>query len=247
MRFLVLWIGIAWLSPCYATMSNHKCFVSHLSEAIRLNLDRREVYAEQSQGESRRISNLLIWSERLTLLSGQWFDLKAARWQEHGIPLMCSDFVSMDLTPQLQEVDDSDRQESRLTVDVSKLRDSLKAGLVHGYEHLFAEAYSALQEIASEPHYHCMVRHLLESIGRSAKLAPIYERMATEKGLDSPAKLIHQFLRLQIWGLKLGKWLDKQALPLQRKGLGIICNDVPPIPMNIGIDPPLILESSNYP
>ena len=75
-----------------------------------------------------------------------------------------------------------------------------------------------------------MVRHVLQSIRRSASLAPGYIKRAKELGLKSPKGLLTSFLKTQIFSLKISVHLDKKARPLNEMGIPIICNDVPDIP-----------------
>ncbi|MFK7825927.1 MAG: hypothetical protein AB8G05_17370 [Oligoflexales bacterium] len=240
MKLFILYLYFVLASSSYAETGQRDCFTKHLREAIDLNKDRRELYAQQSGGTSRKVSNTLIWFERLTWVSAKWFDWRAKLWQEQGVPLMCSEFVSMALSPSLSDslVPHGDPKQS---LDTYGLISSLNANLSNSYSELLNTVILAIREIESEPHYHCMQRHLLESIGRSAKLAPVYEKMSLEKGIKAPTFLIKKFLRLQIWGIKLGKYLDSMAQPLQKQGLGIICDDVPRIPLDFGIEPPLVL------
>ena len=240
---VIFFLSLVFWGSAQAGTGQENCFVKHINEAIELNIARREVYAEQSKGKSKKISDTLIWLERLTWLSAKWFDWRARFWQEQGIPLMCSEFVSMDLTPSLAKAQLM-REDPRSDLDIKHLAPTLSKGLKNSYENVFETAVDALKEINLEPYYHCMQRHMIESIGRTAKLAPIYEKMAFEKGLKSPSSLIKMFLQMQIWGLKLGKWLDEMAMPLQKQGLGIICQDVPHIALDVGIDPPQVLDRS---
>ena len=149
----------------------------------------------------------------------------------------------MDLTPGLS-VSLTPREAPKASLNIIELIKTLRSSMQNRVVDLLGPVRLALREIEAEPNFHCMQRHLIESIGRTAMLAPVYEQMAKDRELKSPQALIRQFLKLQIWGLRLGKWLDSKALPLQIEGLGIICHDVPGIPLNIGIDPPLVLTRS---
>ena len=245
MKYLFVFLLIAWPYLSHGDVISGDCFVKHIEEAINLNKERRGLYKQQSGGSSVKISDALIWFERLTLLSARWFDWQAKPWQKKGIPLLCSEFVSMDLTPRFDPIK-SPQEEARLSLNIRDLTKSLRSSLGSNEHDLLGIVSRSLRGIESEPNYHCMQRHLIESIGRTAKLIPVYEKMALARGLEKPTPILKQFLGLQIWGLKFGRWLDSMARPLQEKGLGIICNDIPFIPMDIGIDPPLLLSRSTY-
>jgi hypothetical protein len=99
----------------------------------------------------------------------------------------------------------------------------------------FAGAESALAAaigpMGAAPATDCLVRHLLESARRLTLLAPGLIRAAGERGLPSPRWLLALLLRLHLRGLSAASRLDARARPLQERGIPILANDLPPIPL----------------
>ena len=90
--------------------------------------------------------------------------------------------------------------------------------------------FGANEDLEDYPNFHCMVRHLLESMLRISNLAPIHEREATELGLPPTRDLSWTLVRMHTLVLTEAVEVDGLAAPLQAEGLPIICRDVPPIP-----------------
>ena len=99
----------------------------------------------------------------------------------------------------------------------------------HGFAGLSAELEHKLEELGETPNFHCMLRHLLESILRISNLAPIHEQKAEAIGMLSTRALSLLLVRLHLLTLEFGVQLDRFAAPVQADGVPIICRDVPPI------------------
>lgn len=207
------------------------CFQRHLREAIQLNEDRAPIYSAWSDGASEPISRDLIRAERRALAVAWWIDRRARRFQDAGVPIVCADFVSMSLTPPLEAArPDPPSRAARAGPDPESLEAALvDAYGVGGFPAVAAAADSALDRIADSPEYHCMVRHLVESIERVARLAPRHAAAAEARGLPTTIPLSELLLRLHLYSLEDGTALDRDAAPLQQVGIPIICRDVPPI------------------
>ena len=116
------------------------------------------------------------------------------------------------------------------SVDAAALRDRLIAAYgAGGFAGMAAAADVELARLAPAPEYHCMTRHLIESLWRVAVLAPLHERLAAERAVRSTRDLSELLLRLHLSALPEGAKLDRAAAPLQARGIPIICRDVPPI------------------
>ena len=76
-------------------------FYQHINEALRVNLERKEIYAQLTQGKSRSISRYLIWLERLSLIPARLIDRWGRTFQEKRIGIIQNDFVSMNGINQL--------------------------------------------------------------------------------------------------------------------------------------------------
>lgn len=207
-------------------------FERHLREAIALNRDRAPRYAALTRDASRPISNALIGAEVGLLPVARWFDAAARPYHAAGIPLLEELFISMADTPTFQEC----RLMPAAAQVVSwkrprairqRVRRAYRAGS-------FSAAAEVLEEeltlLAVDPEVNCMLRHLLESAHRLTMLAPDHVAQARARGLRSPAPLLGRLLSLHLWALRAGNALDRRALPLQRRGIAILAQDLPRIP-----------------
>jgi hypothetical protein len=110
----------------------------------------------------------------------------------------------------------------------------LKAWMKGSYEGLVEKSRELLTELEPVSDYHCMLRHLLESVGREAAYAPLQLDLANKNKLVFTAQsIIDTYLTIQLGLMPLANSLDKKAAPLQAEGVGIICRDVPKIDIPI--------------
>ena len=208
-------------------------FEHHLKEAIALNRERAPRYAALSAGASRPISRGLITAEYLLLPVARWFDRRAAPYHRAGIPLLEDLFVPMALAPAFGSVRlTSDDRPSQSGPNAAAIRRRVGRAYTEG---AFAGAASAIADeltaLAVAPHADCLVRHLLESAHRLATLAPDHVARSEERGLASPAPLLARLLRLHLWGLTSAAALVRRARPLHARGVAILAQDLPPIPI----------------
>ena len=208
-------------------------FEHHLREAIALNRARAPRYAALSAGASRPISHGLIAAEYLLLPVARWYDRQAAPYHRAGIPLLEDLFVPMSLAPAFGSVrlvsDDAPSGPGPRPAAIRR-----RVGRAYR-EGAFAGAASAiageLAALAVVPHADCLVRHLLESAHRLATLAPDHLARCDERGLPSPAPLLARLFSFHLWGLTPAAALDRRARPLQARGIAILAQDLPPIPV----------------
>jgi hypothetical protein len=207
-------------------------FEKHLRDALALNRKRADSYAELSAGASRPISRTLIAAELVLLPVARWFDYHATPYHAAGIPVLETLFVPIATVPAMSTSRNrlpGDRHSTCLRA--ADIRRHVGSAYRCGS---FAAAATALDiELATlrdDPHFNCLVRHLLESAHRLACLAPAHLALARERGLASPSTLLGQLLWLHLWGLTAAAALDKRARPLQEQGIAILEQDLPPIP-----------------
>jgi hypothetical protein len=208
------------------------CLRRHLEEAIELNERRLPVYAEWSRGASTPISRSLIASERRGLLPARYVDRQARRYHAAGIPIVCAELVPMSLTPPLGTTSGpAPGYAVPPGPDPDTLLSLMRTAYGRGGFAGLADAVAAeLARLDDAPAYHCMIRHLLESVARTAALAPLHDAAATAVGLPSTVPLSELMIRLHLAVLHESAELDAAASPLQAAGISIICRDVPPIP-----------------
>lgn len=213
-------------------MVGRDCFQRHLRDAIRLNERRAPLYAAWSDGAARPVSRRLIRAERRALMAAWLVDRRARRFQEAGIPIGCAEFISMSLTPPLGTAPLAPPPEPYTPgPDADSLASALASAYGSGgFAGVAAAAEGLLETIDEKPRYHCMLRHLVESLWRVAELAPWHAVGANEAGLPATVPLSELLLRLHLAALPDGARLDREAAPLQQAGIPILCRDVPPIP-----------------
>ncbi|MGK0367033.1 MAG: hypothetical protein ACI9QD_000166 [Thermoproteota archaeon] len=215
-----------------ATELQKNCFTIHLKEAIKQNKVRKKLYNKLTQNKSRRLSNLLIRSETFTLAYAKTSDLRARKFQKLGIPILCDDFVSMDLTPDFGSLMGKRKplKENFYKVNIKTLKKKLKRTLKNkGLKSFSHQVESILHVLAKEPKLNCMLRHVLESVLRSSNMAVRYDEYASLHNLKSPLKFSKKMIKGQFTFLNTIHKIDVLALPIQLKGIPIICQDVPPI------------------
>ena len=207
-------------------------FERHIRDAIALNVSRAPLYVAMSGGASRSISRRLILAERVLLPVARWFDRQAEPYHRAGIPLLEAIFVSMETAPvfgstQAVRADAATRQ-PHVSAIRRRLRSAFRAG---GFEAVANALSAELTALAVTPNHECLLRHLLESARRIAVLAPAQIDSAREHRLASPRWLLVLLLRMHLWGLGLAASLDARARPLQMRGIPILAQDLPPIPV----------------
>lgn len=210
--------------------------IEHLGSAIWLNLRRMPAYLRLSRGRSLGLSLSLVSLELLSLPVMACFDLWALRYQRQGVPLMLRDFVPMSQAP-AQDQETSLRERWRpeqwrgwRQSQGDYLRAALAACKAKDFKALAALTYEqlerALEASARERVALPMTVHLLESIGLFALHALEY-REQTNAQSDT---FCVAFSRVQVWGLLVASGLDRRAQRMHALGIGVITNDVPPIP-----------------
>lgn len=211
-------------------------FELHITEAIRLNLARKDVYARLSSGASKKVSNQLIAFERLCLIPAHIIDKWAHHFSSKGIGIIENDFVSMKSvaapeTPSLYRgflnpaakarLQESVRSFQKIVFTDIRRGDFMKvAGLTFGMIQVVREA-----EKRNRCHL-ALTAHFLESLGFSALHAVAYAKQS--KGKTN--SLSKAFLILQLLPLRYSLPFDTEAQKIQARGIGIVVNDVPHIP-----------------
>ena len=209
------------------------CISTHLKDAMKLNKERKDLYSEMSNGESREISNRLIGLEKLSLLFTFGLDIKAKKYQKRGVALLCLDYIDMDETPEFSYDLVVPRVKYNLVpkIYVKKLKKKLYSALKRDLSLFSRILEEEIHKLERFPNYNCLARHLFESLNRGVHLISYYELESKRLGLKSPRKILIRNLKLQIFSLSLFHKLDRRASKIQQRGVPILCNDVPAIPL----------------
>ena len=211
-------------------MTSSGPFVHHLKEAIVINWKRLPRYASISGGKTVPHSMKLIFSEKISLPFAFTIDRLARPYQKAGIPIGDLEFISMEKIPEFSEhfPFSPEPLSAFVRVDGKGMAKKMKWALAtHGFA-------GELRKIEPPRAYHCMLRHVLESVLRMANLAPLHEKRAKELGFESPLISCAKLSRMMLWGhiisLAPSAEMDAKAAPLQAQGIPIIWQDVPHIP-----------------
>jgi len=219
-----------------STPTHEEGFAEHLNEAIALNRSRRDVYDRLSGGGTRSLSNRLILLEQLTLPVAHALDLWGKRFQKAGIPVLKADFVSMQdvrspFAPPRWRGVATDAQAKDLQEQLDAYRDTIGKALSQNDFAGIAEAsYQLLEtldttEKTTRMHW-AMTKHLVESLGLAAMNALDYAARSN----GETQTLSRTFIRFQGLGLLGSVDIDRKAQAFHQRGIGIVVNDVPPIP-----------------
>lgn len=229
MRFVI----VAFVALLISMTSRADCFRHHLEEAIALNKERTELYANLTAGGSRKISEALISMEKEMLFFNRYvmdYDRQSKPYEEQGIGVACDSYVPMSLTPPFRAQDPrgpitGPDVDGRSVVS----RWSLILALARGFDDFIVEGRRQLTEIQMQPRTNCLTAHFLESMIRIAALAPLHEAQAREAGLPSPQSIHRWMIRGHIFYLGESLRIDELAKPFQKQGVPILCQDLPPI------------------
>lgn len=205
---------------------------THLLEAIALNKERLPKYARLSDGKSIRFSKKLIRYERLSIPSALVFDYIGTRFQKRGIPFIKEEFIDMSFTPEFKDTFPAGihNEEQLILIDTTDLNKKLKVLTKQKqWETIVSTCNDFLDQLEKQPQYYCMLKHLIESLRRTAYLAPKHDKLAKEKGIKSPIKYSTLLLKSHLFLIKTCKKLDEDCAFLHHQGIPFIYQDVPPI------------------
>lgn len=205
----------------------------HLLDAIKMNQERKPLYAKLSKGRSLKISRTLLFFEKLSLVSSYPLDNIAKYWQKRNVPVMVHEFIPMEETPNFKDrFEDSEGITIKLPALNTKLVQKQTEVYFKRFDYggLFDYMDKIIEETKAYPKHMCMVRHILESVRRSAYLTEEHIKRADELNVRSPEKFCRYLLMNQIKIIHTSKLFDKWAHPLQKDGIPIIYQDVPYIP-----------------
>lgn len=80
-----------------------------------------------------------------------------------------------------------------------------------------------------------MLRHLIESLGRTAYLIAQQEKLCMQLRLKAPIWYSFTLIRLHLLALKKAAQFDEAIAPIQNKGLPFIYQDLPHIEIKVDI------------
>jgi hypothetical protein len=110
---------------------------------------------------------------------------------------------------------------------IGKISELLKKDLIFKAWQLLD---SEIRKIETQPQYHCLSRHILESSARFLGQAEFFDKKSLAKGLPSSKSLSIKLAMWQLIGLPLARAMDFKTRKIHSDGVPIFCNDVPPVP-----------------
>lgn len=203
-------------------------FEEHIREAIAVNRERAALYARATDGASNGVFRRFIVMQHVVLPFARWFDWRARRYEAAGVPLLSSIFESMSKVPEICLTAGEKQGDDGWSPDTRAMRRALLAAFRDGgFGGAAKRADDELRLLAARPWRDCMLRHQLESIVRLCTVGPDNIRDAIARGLSSPEPLLRRLLYFHLRGVSGSLFLDRPALPLQRKGIPILERDLP--------------------
>lgn len=188
-----------------------------------MNLRRAPGYALRTGGRSLVLSAALVGAELMAVPVGLLLDTRARLRGPEAVALVHGAFEPMDRIAQTTEPPRYTGTMSwRELLDVRaelvawgrEARSAPPERVAEGARALLARLEA--HEEAARAHL-AMARHLVESLGRAAVG-------------EGPADLVRATIDAQLPSLPLAHAYDYLAQRLHRRGVGVLVNDVPPIP-----------------
>lgn len=208
-------------------------FRRHIEEAITVNLKRMPSYALKTFGYSLPISAGLILFEVCIWPLAVYFDFTSKRWYRSDRRIMVDDFISMNKIESWDKVWPQDQRPKAFQRRIGlyamrrNLIDLLNKGQWQEADHMMTRYRENLD--VSAANQYILYKHFLESVHRSLRLTRLWDR---KEGLGTQLRLYRKFfVIIQTVGLELCVFLDVLAYPLYKRGIGIIKNDIPHIPV----------------
>ena len=233
MNAVVKVIAASWFLT--TTVASAGPFVEHLNEAISLNSARKPKYAELTQNRSLKISNALINLERLSLFSAYALEMRLASYRRAGIEFFENALVSMDGVPEFVEIVPGrvPLAEEFNEVKLPEIKRRLQKPVSElDFVEIVSETKLLLRGLAEPAQFHCMLRHVLESLVRGAQAGAYAMEQAEQKHLSTKElrTVVKAYLNSHLIIVSSAHQLDQSAVGIQAEGVPILCNDVPPIP-----------------
>jgi len=204
----------------------------HLKEAIQLNTERMPFYAKLSNNQTVPFSKELIRYEKLALLGAWIFDRTGDKLQQHGIPYLKAEFVEMSSVPSFAKKYPSsiNYTNSLKKIDIHCWQQTFNLALKNkDLEKIVSTALEFLDVLSAQPHVYCMLRHIVESLGRIAYLLPWHEKLCKQQNIKSPKSYSFILLKLHVRSFIKTTQFDEAVAPIQQSGLPFIYQDLPHI------------------
>ncbi len=229
MKLALLGIILLTLSQTVSASSPEtNCFAHHIHESIVINTARKHFYSRLTKGHSDEVYNLLILTERLSLPMALVYDLRASGFQKKGVPVFCREFVSINATSTFDPSNIKIPTDKFVPFNYGPVKAQLKKAIAVGdMDAVKRLSLDAVVELNKTPSYHCMVKHIFESVYRFAYFLPKQVEAARNAGLKSPSPLLIDGIKLHLLALLGSAQIDKKSAPIQAQGIPVLCAELP--------------------
>ncbi len=211
-------------------------FEAHLRDAIAQNLNRRPVYVRSGGMRAWTILSLQILAERASLPTARRWDREAKVFQAEGVPILQAELAQMsdapDINSTIADCAAPDRAVARALKDEirgygCKLRQPIDKHDLKSIDEITRDLWNRLQkrQLAARLHAPLLI-HVLESLGAFARHGREFGHRTDGRSVPLSLKIIKGHAQV----LRLALWLDIRAWPLHHLGIGLLINDLPPIP-----------------
>ena len=210
---------------------DERCAYLHFNDALILNKHRAPIYESLTYGQSRPISRKLIAANQLLRPLSKILDQLSQKHLTHqGRPFVC-DVLPRVLgeTPIQSNSNISNKYNASKVVPMlqfhlKKWKSTLnELRYTNHWDGLYTQSTQILNSYTySDKNFYCMSRQYFLTLQRIAQLAPLY----SDETQDFAWTLVH----LSTMGLNQAIKLDQMALPIQLKGIPILCADISKIP-----------------
>ena len=201
-------------------------FERHVREAIALNCQRRAGYVRAGGSRAALVSRLLVGSERALLPLARRQDAQAAAadcdpvWASVFAPMSSAPPQSRPVRGAVSAALACERAAGEAARPLALAKRALGRGGALEAAAALDDALGRVEGAAHAGDVHlAMTRHLLESA-----------RLASVRALGPCAGPLASFARWHLRGFRFALTLDALAAPLHARGVGILANDLPPIP-----------------
>ena len=208
-------------------------FEQHLKDAIELYQQRKDQYAQQTDGASDALFEKLITTETLLLPVAATFDARAIPFVKQGVMIIADDFVPMEdnlgFNYPLANAAAFDHQLQHQAKQLLKPLNDTPADDAIAISAAVNKTLLAIKDFEQQQQvYLPMTKHLVESLGFGA-LHSLYYRCDSN---NRSYRLGQDLMLLQAMAIRLGNPLsyDIEANVFHQQGIGILVNDLPYIP-----------------
>jgi hypothetical protein len=210
----------------WALRHDGSCFTQHIREALQLNRVRREHYGSLTEGRSRKLSNYLIFLDRLALLAAPWLDRRAERVpRANGMSILCELIPSMETADKVPTRGSpvAATSHAHISPSVAPLQTALrKVRREQSWDQLRVEV-EKFQAKLHVVEVDCFTRHYLKTLLR-------LREVVLDHGTQEASDFGWEMVQWTIPMLGLTARADRWARGFQIEGLPILCSDLPKVP-----------------